>query len=488
MPGPVVLVKTSEIAQSAGVSLSTGTAFIVAPAAYGPETPTEVRSLGEGIALYGPREGESVKLYDVLNTFFALGGAKAWVNRTAGEGGPLAAKLELETAGKKKTLVVSAKYKGTYGNSIKVEVVESGANTKLVILSPEGEVLEASGEYPKAEELLAWGKTHEAYVVITEGSEYAGGKGEKLEKLASTKLASGANPTVNEKSTIKTIEGFGKSLGPGQLIVPGNTEEKVHTAMAEHCLTSKRNRIALADLKKAEETNATVSGLKGEKGTYAIELQKKILFFSSAATVQGVTLGTTRTVPASVVVAGLCAQVAATGNDNQAPAGKTWPLSPFVLGFTNAFNQEQVEELSTAGVNSFKEVQGIPCLYGFVTACSKEKDLIFWQASASREQMALVASAEQIGASYLFKTIDGRKRLLARFQGDLQALVKRHWENNALFGETAPEAGLVNVGEPVNTLTTIQNGELNAELIVRISPYANVVSIVITSVPITEAA
>lgn len=481
MTGPVVIVKTGETSQSGGISLSNGTAFVVAPAAYGPEEPRLVRSLGEAVTLYGPRtEAESQKLYDALNTFFALGGSRAWVNRIAGEGSPVAAKLELEAGATAKTLVATAKYKGTYGNSLKVEVVENAGKTasKLVILNPEGEALESSPEFALASEVLTWGASHETYVTLSQGSGYTAGKGSVLKVLASTKLATGANPTVNEKTTIKSIEGFARALGAGQLIVPGNTEEKVHVAMAEHCLTTKRNRFAIPDIKKAEETGSTVANITGEKGTFTLEQSKKCLFVSSSAIVQGVALGTTRTVPASAVVAALCARVSATGNDNQAPAGETFSLAPYVLGFTNTFNQEQIEELSTAGINSFKEVQGIPCLFGFVTACSREKDIIFWQASASREQMALVARCEEVGQPYLFKTIT--KRTIAKFQAGLQGVGKEHVESEAL------DAFAVNVAAPINTPTTEANGELNAEMVVQIGPYANVVNVSLTAAPVTE--
>lgn len=488
MPGPSVTVTTSETPSSSGVSLSTGTAFVVGAASYGPETPTLVRSLSEGVSLYGPRtETESQKLYDALNTFFTLGGSRAYVNRVAGAGSPVAAKLELESAATAKTLVVTAKYKGTYANGIKLVSETVSTESRLIIQNPEGEVLEASPLQAKASELFEWGKTHEAYVVITEGSGYTAGKGEKLKAVAATKLAGGTNPTNNETTTKTTIEGFGKSLGPGTLIVAATegTKEAVHTAMGEHA--SKFNRLAVCDLKEAEKTATTVATLVAEKGAYPVGIAGYMVFTASACIVQGVTLGTTRTVPGSAVVAGLRAQVSATGNDNQNPSGKTWPLSPFVTGFTNPYKQTEVEELSTAGINAFKEVQGNPCLYGFVTALSKEKDLIYWQASASAERMALSAQCEEIGNSYLFKTIDGRKRLIHRFQGDLQGVILRAWEAGALFGETAPQAGIVNVEEPVNTPTTIQNGELNAELLVRISPYANQVGIKIVSVPITES-
>jgi hypothetical protein len=100
--------------------------------------------------------------------------------------------------------------------------------------------------------------------------------------------------------------------------------------------------------------------------------------------------------------------------------------------------------------------------------------------------MQLVAEAEEIGERFIFSTLDGRHQKRAKFAGELQSMIKQHWENGALYGETAQEAGIVNVGEPVNTPTTEANGELKAELIVRISPVAESVKITITSRPITE--
>lgn len=486
MPG--VVVTTGETLQSAGISLRTGTAFIAQSAVYGPETPTLVRSLNEAVQLYGPREGESVKLYDAVDRAFALGAARAYIQRIGGSGTE-AAKLEVGPTSHEKTLVVTAKYNGTYGNSLKIAVVENEAKTKtkLVIYNPEGEVLEQSGEYAKAEELLTWGSTHTTYVTITAGSEYSTEKANKLAAKASTKLAGGVNPTVTSGTTIKAIEALNKSYGPGQLLVPGNTEEAVHVAMAEWSLTSKYNRVALADLKGAEEAGTTPSSLKSEKGTIAAGLAGNILFFSSAGQAPGIAGGTTRTIPASVIAAGLFAKVARTGNDNQAPAGVNWPLGPAITGLVNTYTEAQMTELEESGINPLAEINGQICLYGDTTALARSKDPIYCQYSAARERMHLVAEAEEIGQRFLFTTLDGRHQRRALFQGELQAMIKRHWENGALYGETAAEAGEVKVGESVNTLATEQEGQLKAELIVRISPVATVLEIKLVSSPITEA-
>lgn len=486
MPGPNVTVTTSETIGAAGTASSTGTAFIVQESNYGPETPTMVRSLAEYTLLYGPRETGTTKLYDAVDLFFKLEGNKAYINRAAGEGSPAAAKEELETAGKTKVLIVEAKYKGTYGNKLEIQVKSSGAT--LTIYNPSGEVLEESGEYTKASELLEWGEKHTAYITIKEGSNYSTGKGEALKVLAKKVLAGGANPSGTTANLFtKAIEAFGKALGPGTLLCPGNFEEAVHKAMGEHGSKLGSLVFAWCDLKEAEKAGVTAATLIAEKGSYATTISGYMAFTASTVVIPGVTSGTTRTVSGSVAAAGLRAKVAAKENDNVAPCGRSWPLQQTILSFTNTFSQANVELLSEKGINAFAELPGgVLCLYGFVTALPKESDIIFWQASASYERMKLVTESERIGERSLFKTIDGRRQLLSRFQGELQGMLARQWELNALYGATAPEAFEVKIGEPINTPTTAANGELNAELYVRLSPFAQLVKIGIVSVPVTE--
>jgi hypothetical protein len=468
-----VIVSSGSIQRSAGVSQEMGTVFIVAPAAYGPEAVTEVTSLNSGVELYGPREGETLKLYDALDRFFALAGARAYVKRTFGEGSPAAAKIELEAGSTAKTLVVTALYDGTYGNGIKVEVLENEAKTKtrLVIVGPEGEVLSTSGEYAKASELLEWGETHKTYVVITAGSGYTAGKGELVKKLASTKLSGGVNPTVNAKATILSLEAIPKSLGPGQLIIPGNTEETVHIAMAEHGAKNKRD--AQADLKGAEEVGTTPATLKSEKGTIPAGIAERINFFAQACTAPGLAGGTTRVIPASVVVAALFAKVSRTGNNNQAPAGVNWPLGPQITGFVNTYSEAQMTALEESGINCFAEVNGKLCLYGAASALPPSKNELLCQYPPVRTVIAIEAEAEEEGQKYLFDTISANT--ISEFGGALASVIKRQKEAKAI------ESGVVNVGAPVNTPETAKAKQLNGELIVIIDGIATTINIRITS-------
>ena len=311
-----VSVVATEVPQSAGVSASTGTVFIVAPAVYGPEGVTKVRSLAEVVALYGPREGESVELYDLANAFFSLGGETAYVVKGVEGSSAKAALLEAEGGSTPKTYVINAKYKGTYGGKLQVEVAENGGKTasKLVVYNPEGEVLEASPEYAKVEELLAWSETNSLYVTLSQGSGYSTGKTglpKAVSKAALSTGTNGVNSAYKEAAVKAGLESISKTYGPGQVITANgalNTAEveKVHLLVAEHC--SKNNRFGLCDLIKAKTSTTTVAELKTEKNTTTTiptALAGYVQFFSTALTCVGVTYGTTRTIPASGVVAGL---------------------------------------------------------------------------------------------------------------------------------------------------------------------------------------
>jgi hypothetical protein len=461
-----------------------GTAGVVGELDYGPEGPTLLRNINEFIEVFGPRSTASAALYDWADAFFALLGRRLYVVRPL-NGEAAAAKLELETTGKKKTLVVTAKYKGVNGNGIKLELVENEAKTalKLVVRNSEGEAIETSGEYAKAEELLAWGKAHEAYVVVTEGGEYAGGKGEKLEKLAATKLAGGKNvETLTDPELVAGLALFTQNLGPMRVAIPGHYSEEIHKGLAEHAATRDARR-AVGDL----QDNATPATLLAGKAGIPTAQQSYIEFTSSTAIIPGVTPGTTRKGAGSALLCALGAQVAATGNLNQAAAGSEWAVSPYVLGFTHTFSREQEETLVEGGINVWGEELGQLCLIGFVSAVSREVDEIFWSAAAGMERMALTYEGGLIMAKYNFKTIDGQGHLITRCKGELQGLIKRHFEVGALYGETASEAGTVEMGEPINTPASEQRGELNAQMQVRISEYAQATTLTIISRPITAS-
>jgi hypothetical protein len=472
-----VEVSTGETPRSAGISSATGTAFFAGITDEGSATPTLIRSLNEYVLTYGPRSSTSSALYDAVNTFFALGGARCYVERVT-DNSAVTATLTLVDSGTKPTILVSAKTPGVDGNNIKVEVVTVSAEYEINLFNLEGELIEGTGKLANQAAAIAYTSPYVTFTASS-ASEHTTNN---PKTLAATALSGGANPSdLTDASFVASLANFTATLGPGLVAIPGKTSAAIHLGLAEHAKLN--NRFAWGDLADSSTVATLISG----KGSIATSLQSYIGYAASTAQIApAVAGGTPRIVAASAVIAGLFAQVSATGNDNQAPAGRNWPLEPFVLGFTNTFSQGNMVTLNNAGINAFAERYGVLCLFGDRTAASKEADPIYYQFSASRERMHLVAEAEEIGERFMFSTLDGRHHTRAKFQGELQAMIKRHWEHDALYGETSQEAGKVEVGEPVNTPATEQAGQLNAELIVRISPTAEAVKLVITSTPITE--
>ena len=498
MPG--ITVTTGETPGSAGTSASTGTAFFMGEAEWGPYTPALIKSMAAFISSYGSRSTLNANLYDAVETFFQLEGAQCYVLRLQ-EAAASSKKAQptgfvLVNTSSAKVVSVEARYAGTFLNEYTLEVVKKSTESANIILkNAAGETVEETGYLASAEKLPWNEKTtfNTTYLTFTQASGYSSGKAVQLETYAAKKMKTaqaGTNPTLAESDWEAGPALFPKTLGPGQLCAPGTSgepiKEKVHKAMGEHC--QKNNRVALCDI----GDSATVATLITNKKTYANNIAGYMAFFSSSCVIPGVTLGTTRTVAASAVAAGLCAQVAKTGTDISAPAGVQWSaagqgISPWVTGFTNTFTSTQINELTAEGINPWAERQSKPVLYGFVSALAKTVSKIFWQFSSSRERMRLVWTCEETGESFLFKTIDGRGQLLGAFQAALQGNLKTQFERNGLYGELASEAYLVNIGEPINTLTTRSEGQLNAEVRVRMSPYAEYETIAIISSPITEA-
>jgi hypothetical protein len=188
-------------------------------------------------------------------------------------------------------------------------------------------------------------------------------------------------------------------------------------------------------------------------------------------------------------MAGLCAQVDALGNPNVAAAGRDFAIS-YVQGFNwygtppTQTSDANVLLLNEAGINSFEQRYGVTEAYGFSTAATT--DPIYWQASAARMRMALVADAYSIGEPYTFRQIDGKGSLAARFGGEITGQLLAYYDEGALYGGTAPDAFTVNTGPSVNTSTTAAAGKLKATVGVRYSPFAQEVEIDLYAAPVTQ--
>jgi hypothetical protein len=478
---------------------NTMNAFIVAEADWGPVgVPTPVSSLANVANIFGTPSGSGnpyssrtttcANLFDACDTLFHEDGyttPAVYVSRVVGPT-PVNATLVLNNTVPSASLTLTAVYPGVGGNGIYVVVVNTGGTSYVITLQDSaGNVLATSPSLTTAAAGVTWAATT-GYVTAVAGTGIP-------VSLSATALATGTDnrgsATITNWTTALTA--FAGSLGPGQVFAPGITNTTlsgIWSALGTHAFNN--NRVAVCDMDDDVSAATLVSDI-ASFGTTSVG--SYCAFWGGNRTIPGTTPGTTRSVSPSSVIAALCARVDSGGNPNLAAAGVNYPLdyatsaASLVSGTTDTYSLADLETLNGAGINTFQTIFGQPLNYGFVSSVPSTTDTTFWQWNHARLRMAIVAEAQIIGQPYVFAQIDGTGSTATQFGNALQGMLASYYAAGALFGATAAAAYVVNVGPTVNTPTTMAAGQLNAQIGIRMSPYAQMVTIVINVSPITTA-
>jgi len=275
---------------------------------------------------------------------------------------------------------------------------------------------------------------------------------------------------------------FSETLGPGQVSAPGSTDVVVQTALLDHAAS--HNRVALIDGPASGDAASIVAA--GAALTSTTNARYGAMFAPNAI-IPGVAAGTTRSVSMAAVVAGIIARNDVSFTANQAAAGVNG-VSLYANDLSAFYSDDDYQTINEAGICMARNVYGVIQNYGYRSLVDPDgADSAWTDFGHCRLNMQIVARAGVIAQRYLFSQIDGRKRTIADFGGELSGMLVPFYEAGALYGDTAQEAFNVNVGSQVNTEQTIANGELHAVLQVRMSPFAELVVIEIVKVSTTEA-
>jgi hypothetical protein len=152
-----------------------------------------------------------------------------------------------------------------------------------------------------------------------------------------------------------------------------------------------------------------------------------------------------------------------------------------------AWDDATRESLNDGGVNVARVLFGGVRTYGYRTLVDPDTDPNHVMLNNARLFMAIRARAAAILERYVFAQIDGGRKKLGQLAGELAALLNEYYEAGSLYGSTPQEAFLVDVGDSVNTPSSIAAGELHASLAVRPSPEAELVVLEIVRVGIQES-
>jgi hypothetical protein len=459
---------------------TTSAAFMVGFSERGSVTvPTAIYSPADAVNKLGNRlTGEPIA-YDSIEAFFREGGSILYFGRI-NPGAERASKEVVDTESKKDAKF-SAKWRGSWGNNIKVAITKTSSIFTFVV-KYEGTVVESSPEFSTIAEAIAWAALNSNYVVIATEAESS-----LIPKTQEVTLSGGtystSSPTTEQVETAMNL--FGIDLGPGQLLIPGIVTEAVHKAMAAHALANNRRAI-MDDTDTAEAV--TIAGHASALRTLTGNAQRFCTMVAPWATIPGLSTATVRTIPYSAIYAGQIARSEGEGNSpNQAAAGAKRGVCRWALSLTQNYSAASLETLNNAGVIAAKSVRGFPTTFGNRTLTNPTTDPNWRSFSASRLVMAVAALAAGVLENFEFEQIDGHGYVFKDLQGALSGTAcMPFYRANSLYGQTPAEAFQINTGPDVNTTASIAAEEIKAQIALRVSPTGEVLTVEIVKVPTTE--
>lgn len=479
VPGISVTSRTSPPPR--GSRTNTGTWFVVGTAERGSlAAPHAIRNMEEFRRYYGARTPSSI-LSDSLETYFREGGVSAYVQRVAGPNA-VAATRTFNDSSTAPSLKIDAKNPGAWGNNLTVGVSTSEVSGEYYItVFLSGVQVDRSPSLADQGAAINWASNPEGWVTISLPVS-AGGLDPAV--ISPAALSGGADDYagVNDTIRIAGLALFDEDLGPGQVSVPGNTTTAVRAALLAHGRAN--NRQALLD--------STDSGVASTLASEAQSLQgdEYGALFGPWVKIPGLTLGTTRTVPPVSLAAGLIARSDGTQSPNDPAAGENG-IARFVTAVTQtAFSGSDRTAINAAGLTLIRTrpIAGTDVinLYGLRTL-AKPTDETWLQIGNQRLRMAITDKAKAIAEQFLFKPIDGKGTTIAAFGGALSGMLLGYFNDGSLYGDNSSDAFIVDVGDTVNTPTTIAARELHAIISLRMSPSAELVAIEIVKTPVSQS-
>jgi hypothetical protein len=449
-------------------------------------------------AKLGRRTGSAIPTWDAADVAFREGYPLVYVSRVVGTT-PVAASATFNGPTSGISVTVRASSVGEWANGaangLTAQVTQgpAGAAERILIIALDGEEVERSPVVTTRAELLAWGD--EDLPLDERGSDWvvieAGANAGLPEVVAATNLTGGDADldTVSATTVRQALDRCGIGLGPGQVFIPWRTTAAYHAEALEHCLA--HDRIALLDGAQSASV-ATLSALaetSRDLGTGAEGVPRMGGLWGQYAVGPGVTPGTTRTVPWSIVAGGqLALATSSVGHANVQPVGEAgvprWATRADRYFTETPDGDSDADTLVDAGVNVVVERFDGPRTYTFDSlddpATSEWGDL-----AHSNYVNSVVSRVVEIGE----RMRDGRFNLLhaiPRFGALTRLLLAGDFALGALHGDSAEDAARVDV-ETVNDDETIADGELNIGLGLRAGEHVRDVSITLSKVPSGQA-
>ena len=454
MPG--VNLKIAEAPATPAEPTDTGKLFVLAQTERGSTSEhIPCHSMAEVLARTGGKISQS-NFRDAIEAFFQEGGSTVLLARVVGAT-PVAASVELETAGHAKSIKVAAANVGEWGNNLKVQVKAGEAEGSYrLLISENGQPVSESPDLLSQVAAVTWSEGN-AFVTVT----VLGGSGIPA-VIEATALTGGTQDFahVTTPNWEAALALFPRDLGCGQFSILGNTTEAVQKAVLKHC--EEKNRRFLPDF---VNTTNSATILTAAASLRTIPGARCGAGYAPWAVIPGLAPGTTRIVPYSAIQAGILARNDASEKVppiNEPSAGENGKPR-YAIGLTAEWPRATRELLNEGSVNVARVMPGGEIeTYGNRTLVKPESEPAWEEFTASRLYMYVISQGEAIMETFEFKQIDRFGIVFSRCGGKLRAFLETL--GTMLYNNPA-EA--VNTGPGVNTAQTIKEKKIIAAVTIQ---------------------
>jgi phage tail sheath protein FI len=459
--------------------LAEGTIFMVGVTEKGPLAPVTSKTFAEWSNNHGARNSSTQMMYDAAEFLFKEGATSIITSRVVGPGA-VTASVAVTDGAAGTVFTAKAKGPGAFGNDLNVVVRTNTDDTNIpvgsyvirvqrddgVTILEESPVLldKQSGEY--------WMDTVSAYLTYTDGAS-------ALDPARGTYALAGGNDdiaSVTDTQWANALAQFPMDLGTGIVIAPGRTTNAGIAQIKTHGETF--NRVWFgdgADTPTAATLIATSAAARSRMGG----------LFWPWHRVPGITTSSFRTVPPSVIAAGMAARNSALGQSPNIPAAGPNGVSRTSLGLTQTVDDATHQTLNAAGVNVFRSRFGTIRLMGWRTTTDPNADPKWVNLGNARLTAAIKNRAWIVGERFMFREIDGQGRLVAEWLGALAGeVLMPYFLAGSLYGDVPEDA--FRVDGSGNTAATAQIRQLLANIIVVESEFGEELDIGISKMLISE--
>ena len=492
MPSPGATISTSQVSSTLTPGQRLGTFMVAAITQRGPQYPdptAPLYSIGDYVNLYGERDATTgaALTYDMLEAYWRSGGGGVHVTRVVGPAATTAS-LTVADSSSVPTLRIEAAGPGAWANTHVTVGIAAGiaANTFIVQVYLDGALAEVSPDLTSPLDAVTWSALS-LHVTIYDLASASSNP--RPAPISPAQLTGGADDlaSVNDSVWTTTLNtGFPVSMGPGMVAKLGITSASGHQGTVQHAQAN--NRMAMLDAPRAA-SQAAMTTLAATVQANAGNAPEYAMLFGPWLSVPPILGGTAnRVIPPSAVAAGLVSQQVADTANIAAAGARGQAL--YVVDVDQVFSDAELDILNgSAVVCPFRRAYSastIPPveLYGYNTLGKPGNP---WrQATSQFLRLQLTDEMSLLAEEFVFSQIDGRGHKIAEFGGAIEGVLMGHYSKDELYGETPSQAFEVDV-VTVNTPATVAAGQLNARARVRVSPYAEFVTIEIVKVPVNQS-